>query len=284
MQARRHRDQVDEMGHRSSPTGSALIGAAQGGDSTAFDELVAPHRDRLRLHCYRMLGSFHDAEDAVQETLLRAWLNIGRFEERSAFGTWLYRIATNTCLNLIRKRPRIVVPGETVSGRRPPAADVAWLEPYPDVHLPAPSADEPEARIEAREATRLAFIATMQLLPARQRAVLILRDVLAWSAAEVADALGTSVPAVNSALQRARARMAEHAHTDASARRADALAEATEVAVDAFVRHWEAGDIDGLVRLLTADAVLAMPPVPAWFAGPDEYRGVPGIGAQRGQS
>ena len=192
------------------PTESELIHAAAGGDRGAFDELAAPHREWVRLHCYRMLGSFHDAEDAVQETLVKAWRNLGRFEGRSLFGTWLHRIATTTCLNLVRRRPRIVVPDEYADRHRPAAADVAWLEPYPNIHLPVPSDEDPQARIEAKEATRLAFVATMQLLPARQRAVLLLRDVLKWRAAEVAEALDTTVPAVHSALQRARARLAEH--------------------------------------------------------------------------
>lgn len=154
---------------------------------------------------------------------------------------------------------------EGFTGRHPAAAEVPWLEPYPDVHLPAPSSEEPEARIEAKEATRLAFVATMQLLPARQRAVLLLRDVLAWSAAEVAEALDTTVPAVNSALQRARSRLAEHRTWD------DATAE-VEATVDEFIRMWEACDVDGIAGLLTDDASLAMPPTPAWFLGPAEIR------------
>lgn len=242
---------------------SDLVCAARLGDHAAFGALVAAHRDRLRLHCYRMLGSFHDADDAVQETLIKAWRNIATFGQDSAFGTWLHRIGTNTCLNMIRKRPRIVVPEEFTDRHRPLFVEVPWLEPYPDVHLPAPSSEEPEARIEAREATRLAFVATMQLLPARQRAVLLLRDVLVWSAAEVAEALDTTVPAVNSALQRARARLAEHRIWD------QATTEA-EQTIDEFVRLWEACDIDGIVRLLTDDASLSMPPTPAWFSGPAE--------------
>ena len=154
------------------PTETELIDAAAHGDRAAFDQLVAPHRDRVRLHCYRMLGSFHDGDDGVQETLVKAWLNLGRFEGRSLFGTWLHRIATTTCLNLVRRRPRIVVPDMFADRHRPAAADVAWLEPYPNIHLPAPTDEDPQARIEAKVATRLAFVATMQLLPARQRAVL----------------------------------------------------------------------------------------------------------------
>ena len=237
-----------------------LVRAAQRGDRSAFDELATLHRDRLRLHCYRMLGSYHDADDAVQDTFLKAWRSLGGFEGRSGIGTWLYRIATSTCLNTIKGRPRIVVPSHATLGTRPAAADVAWLEPYPDAQLPAPANDEPEARIVAKEATRLAFVAAVQLLPPCQRAVLLLRDVLMWSAAEVADALSTTVPAVNSALQRARARLGEP-------RGVEAASSEVEATVDKFVLRWEALDIEGIVALLTEDAVMAMPPDPAWFCG-----------------
>jgi RNA polymerase sigma-70 factor (TIGR02960 family) len=242
---------------------SELVRAAQTGDHAAFTQLASPHYDGIRVHCYRMLGSFHDAEDAVQESLVKAWRKIGQFEGRSLFGTWLHSIATTTCLNLIRRRPRVVVPSDFTDGPRPPAADVPWLEPYPDIHLPAPSGEQPDARIEAKEATRLAFVATMQLLPARQRAVLLLRDVLMFTSGEVAEVLDTTTAAVNSALQRARARLAEHRTWE------DTTAE-VEATVDEFVRLWEACDIDGLVGLLTDDAHLAMPPIPAWFLGPQE--------------
>jgi RNA polymerase sigma-70 factor (ECF subfamily) len=240
-----------------------LVRAAKGGDRSAFDELATLHRDRLRLHCYRMLGSFHDAEDAVQDALLKAWRSLSRFEGRSGVGTWLHRIATTTCLNMIRGRPRVVVPARISSGSRPAAADVSWLEPYPDIQLPAPSADEPEARILAQEATRLAFVEAVQLLPGRQRAVLLLRDVLMWSAAEVAEALDTTVPAVNSALQRARARLAEPSTSTIAPAEVDVI-------VEEFVRRWGALDIEGIVAMLTDDAVMAMPPAPAWFLGPSE--------------
>jgi RNA polymerase sigma-70 factor (ECF subfamily) len=241
-----------------------LVAKAQLGDHTAFNELAGWHRQRTLLHCYRMLGSFHDAEDALQETLIKAWRNINRYEGRSSFATWLHRIATNTALNMIRKRPRVVLPeGFSGGGARPITADIAWLEPYPDIHLPAPLSDQPDIRIEAKEATRLAFVATLQLLPARQRAVLLLIDVLGWSAAEVADAINTTTTAVNSALQRARRRLAEHKNWDETT-------EMVEAAVDEFIKLWEAEDIDAIVRLLTSDATLAMPPTPAWFLGPDE--------------
>ncbi len=245
---------------------ATLVREAQRRDRSAFDELATLHRDRLRLHCYRMLGSHHDADDAVQDTFLRAWRSLGGFEERSGIGTWLYRIATNTCLNMIRNRPRVVVPTHVTLGARPAAADVAWLEPYPDAQMPAPVEDQPEARIVAKEATRLAFVAAVQLLPPRQRAVLLLRDVLMWSAAEVADALGTTVPAVNSALQRARSRLGEP-------RDVDAYSADVEAIVDKFVLRWEALDIEGIVALLTEDAVMAMPPDPAWYFGRSEIGG-----------
>lgn len=246
-------------------TDAALVHAAEHGDENAFAALTERHVDRIRLHCYRMLGSLHDADDAVQETLIKAWRHLGRFEQRSAFGTWLYQIATRTCLNMLRKRARVVVPVGATDRPRPPAADVPWLEPYPDVLLPAPSHEEPEARFDMKESTRLAFVAAIQLLPIRQRAVLLLRDVLGWTTAEVADALETTEAAVNSALQRARRRLAEQ-------RTWDEATPAVEQAIDTWMQLWEACDVEGLARLLTADASLAMPPTPVCFRGPAEIR------------
>lgn len=241
---------------------SDLVASAKVGDEAAFATLVGLHRDRIRLHCYRMLGSFHDAEDATQEALVKAWRSIGGFEERSSFGTWLLRIATTTCLNMLRGRPRVVVPHDFSDRHRPASTDIPWLEPYPDALNPREDED-PAARFEAKEATRLAFVATLQLLPARQRAVLILRDVLAWNTAEVAAALDTTTAAINSALQRARARLEEH-------RTWDATTPEIESVVDEWMRHWEAGDVAGLSSLLTRDARLAMPPERMWFLGPVE--------------
>jgi RNA polymerase sigma-70 factor (ECF subfamily) len=262
---------VVDIDNAEAPTAQRrLVRAAREGDADAFDTLTRPHVEGLRLHCYRMLGSFHDAEDALQETLLRAWLNIARFEERSKVSTWLHRIATNLCLNVIRARPRLVVPTGSSLHDRPPMADVPWLEPYPDRYLQTPDAEGPEARVEATEATRLAFVAMLQLLPPRQRAVLVLRDVLAWSASEVATVLDASVPAVNSLLQRARSRMADYVGSGHDQRDLRAPSMDEQATIDAWVRHWEAADIEGLIRLLTDDAVLAMPPTPAWFAGPAE--------------
>ena len=191
----------------SSMAKDSVVVAAQAGDEAAFAALVEPHRRELQVHCYRMLGSLEDAEDAVQETFLRAWRNRTSFE-RSSFRAWLYRIATNTCLDALDRRPRRAAQHDET----PPLAEVPWLRPYPDELLEgvASSDDQPEAEVVARETIELAFIAAIQLLPPKQRAVLISRDVLGWSAAECAALLDMSVAAANSALQRARATMQRH--------------------------------------------------------------------------
>jgi RNA polymerase sigma-70 factor, ECF subfamily len=250
-----------------------LVDRAVAGDRLAFERLAAAHRAELHVHCYRMLGSLHDADDMVQETLLRAWRALGTLERRGSVRAWLYKIATNTCLNELRRRPRVVVPAGYQAGgpgAPPPAAEVPWLEPYPDRLLAAEHiAPDPGDEATRRMTTSLAFLTAVQLLPARQRAVLILRDVLAFSAAEVADLLETTPPAVDSALQRARRRI------DAAARTQPPLGTDAPPApeegrlVERFVAAWERADIDGLVALLAHDAVLAMPPIPAWFRGRD---------------
>jgi len=253
---------------------AALIDASRRGDEDAFRDLVQPLSREVHLLCYRLLGSFQDAEDALQETLLKAWRGIAGFDGRSAFRTWLQRIATNTCLDLLRSRKRRVLPqdvAEPIVGPRThpsqwgdAALDVPWLEPYPDALLP-------ESVVVRRETISLAFIRALQLLPPRQRAVLVLRDVLDWPAAEVAATLGTSVAAVNSALQRARA-------TAAAARaEAPALSESRLEAAHAriareFVRVWEQGDLEGLLALLTHDAIQTMAPWLAWFRGTEALR------------
>src|SRR3712207_5476369 len=188
-----------------------LLDAARSGDEDAFARLIEPFRPELHAHCYRMLGSVHDAEDALQDALLRAWRGIGRFEGRSSVRSWLYKIATNTCLSAIERRPRRVLPvayapaADPHGGPGEPVIENVWVEPYPDdgVGL-ADGYAAPDARYEQREAVELAFVAALQLLPPNQRAVLILREVLGFSAAEVAEAVETSVASVNSALQRAR--------------------------------------------------------------------------------
>jgi RNA polymerase sigma-70 factor (TIGR02960 family) len=251
-----------------------LVSTARAGDEEAFRRLAAPYLRELHVHCYRMLGSFHDAEDALQETLLRAWRGLQGFEGRSSPRVWLYRIATNACLTALerRTRHRPAPPPElgAGSGGRPPSplAEAAWLEPYPDALLDEVphEAVDPQARYDLRESVALAFVAALQLLPVRQRSALLLRDVLGWSAAEIADALGTSVAAVNSALQRARSTLDGKLAGPASWL---APPDATEQAlVRRFLDAWESADIEGLAALFTEDAVLAMPPVPVWYAGP----------------
>jgi RNA polymerase sigma-70 factor (ECF subfamily) len=238
----------------------ALVAAARAGDEDAFRSLCSPYARELHVHCYRMLGSVHDAEDALQETLLRAWRYLTSFEGRSSFRAWLYRVATNVCLTSAARRPTL-----------PRAApDEVVLSPYPDALLEELPSDvaSPAARYDLRESVQLAFLTAIQILPPRQRAVLILRDVLGWTAREVADLLEASTASVNSALQRARAtldqRRAEGRLEQASA---GAPAEADRSLLRRYVEAWEAVDIEGLVALLREDAVMTMPPSPAVFEG-----------------
>jgi RNA polymerase sigma-70 factor (ECF subfamily) len=220
---------------------------ASAGDEQAFVELTAPLRRRLHTHCYRMLGSVHDADDALQETMLRAWRGIGRVEPGSQLSSWLYRIATNVCLRMIEQR-----------GRRAAVAVDAFLQPYPDALL-EPRA--PETEVERREAIGLAFVAAVQLLPPRQRAVLVLRDVLGWTATETAELLGTSVAAANSALQRARDRVERERREGTLARPHRPAGERGEAELmRRFVEAWEAVDIEALTALLAGDALMTMPP------------------------
>jgi RNA polymerase sigma-70 factor (ECF subfamily) len=245
-----------------------LLAAARAGDDDAFSRLVAPHSRALHLHCYRMLGSLHDAEDALQETLVRAWRNLAQFGERSSFGRWLYRIATNVCLTTLARRKPLSVPGPLPPA--PEADDQILLNPYPDVLLAELPSTEPEpaARYDTRESVQLAFVAAVQLLPARQRAALLLCDVLGWSADETADLLETTRAAVNSALQRARATLERRRAEGrlALGRAAPAEGVAAEL-VGRFVEAWEAVDIPRLVALLRDDAVMTMPPAPLLYRG-----------------
>ncbi|WP_277681643.1 sigma-70 family RNA polymerase sigma factor [Saccharomonospora azurea] len=234
-----------------------------------FAQLVAPYRRELLAHCYRMLGSPHEAEDVLQETLLRAWRGYAGFEHRSSLRTWLHRIATTTCLNALKSRRRRPTPCGVDGTSSDPADDlvdggsVPWLQPMPDTLVDL--RDDPGAVVSARESIRLAFVAALQYLPPRQRAVLLLRDVLAWSAAEVAETLDTTTAAVNSLLQRARTTL------DRRTWRSDTLTEPTAAAqralLDRYVAAFERKDIDRLVELFTADIVWEMPPYVSWYRG-----------------
>jgi len=251
-----------------------LIGRARSGDGEAFGELIGPYRRELQVHCYRILGSAQDAEDAMQETLLAAWQGLDGFQGRASVRTWLYRVATSRCLNALRsarRRPAVAWP---LPGVEPPApsrlGEVPWLEPYPDLLLEglADTAPGPETRYEAREAISLAFVAALQLLPPRQRAVLILRDVLGFRASEVAGMLDTTEESVTSALKRARAATARRHAPSATQEPPPPPDSASEKELIArLTRAYETGDIDDVVALLTDDVLLAMPPVPLEYQG-----------------
>ena len=253
-----------------------LITRARAGDGDAFRELIQPYRRELEVHCYRMLGSFQDAEDALQDTLLAAWQGLEGFEGRASVRTWLYRIATNRCLDALRAASRRPAKEWDIPGVEPPEptrlGEIPWLEPYPDallegaINVPL----GPEARYEQTEAISLAFVTALQILPARQRAVLILREVLGYHANEVAEMLDSTVESVNSALKRARVTLqrrlpptGEHDPPPAP----DSPAE--QALVEKFVRAYESGDVYGLVTLLTADVAVSMPPVPLEWQGRD---------------
>jgi len=253
---------------------TTVLARARAGDGDAFRELTGPYRGELQLHCYRILGSVQDAEDMVQETLLAAWRGLDRFEERASMRTWLYKIATNRCLNALRdtgRRPQRA--GESWPGGAAPEpsrrAEPLWLEPYPDTlvdDLPD-TAPGPEARYEAREALALAFMAGLQRLPPRQRAVLVLRDVLGYPAAQAAEMLEASEVSANSALQRARATLSAQLPAASRDRAPAARSPRERELVGRFVDAFEAADVGKLVDLLTADAWLTMPPEPLEYQG-----------------
>jgi RNA polymerase sigma-70 factor (ECF subfamily) len=239
--------------------------------SDEFPALADQYRRELMAHCYRMTGSVFDAEDLVQETYVRAWRAYEAFEGRSSVRTWLYRIATNVCLTALEGKGRrplptgLGAPGATAGDPLVEAGEVAWLEPVPDVLVDATGALDPATVVGNRDTIRLAFVAALQHLPARQRAVLVLRDVLRWKASEVAEALGTTVAAVNSALQRAHAQLAEKAPTEATV--TDDLDEDQRAMLDRYVEAFWNKDVDALVTMLARDAVWEMPPFTGWYQG-----------------
>lgn len=242
-----------------------LMSKARAGDGDAFRTLTEPYRTELQVHCYRMLGSLQDAEDALQDTLLAAWQGIGGFQERASIRTWLYRIATNRCLNARRAISRRPAQQWSMPNVEPPEptrlGEIVWLQPYPDALLEDVAAD-PQARYERNESISLAFITALQTLPPRQIAALVLRDVLGFRSAEVADMLDATVDSVNSALKRARATLQQRPPATPSPGAEDAV-------VTRFVRAWESADVDALVTLLTSDIFISMPPIPFEYEGVD---------------
>jgi RNA polymerase sigma-70 factor (ECF subfamily) len=265
-----------ERGSAQGRAGEArLVAAVRAGDEAAFAALTEPYRRQLQVHCYRILGSLEDAEDLVQETFIRAWRNRASFHGESLYRTWLYQIATNASLDALRRRRRRVLPPDLgpagdPRAELPDATDAPWLQPYPDRLLEPASPDEsePEALVVERETIELAFLVAIQALPPRQRAALILRDVLDWSAAATASLLETSVQAINSSLQRAHATMRTQLPPDR--RDWGQVAAATgdeQLLLQRYMEAHERADIGGLARLLRDDVRLSMPPMPVWFEG-----------------
>jgi RNA polymerase sigma-70 factor, ECF subfamily len=258
-----------------NPIETEQLAAARRGDSQKFSELTEPYRRELQVHCYRILGSLHEAEDMVQETMLKAWKRLDTYEGRASFRSWLYKIATNSCLDFLdQKKSRRLLPFDERSPSDPenpilpPTTEISWLEPFPDEWLGDRSTLSPEARYTGTESISLAFLAALQTLPPRQRAVLILRDVLDFSANETSEVLELTTSSVNSALHRARTTLSQRYprgwREDFGMPPTD---EKTQRLLDHFVQAWESADINGLVALLKADATLAMPPSPSWYQG-----------------
>jgi RNA polymerase sigma-70 factor (ECF subfamily) len=254
-----------------------LLAAARGGNEDTFRDLVEPHRKELHAHCYRMLGSVHDADDALQDALLRAWRGLAKFEGRSSLRSWLYRITTNACLDVISRRPQRMLPVDREPAANPEDGlgdaliESVWVEPYADERLGLEDGfAAPEARYEQRESVELAFIVALQHLPATQRAALILRDVLGFSAREVAETLETTVPSVNGTLRRARKAVAERLPDQSQQATLRALGdERLRKVAERYIDAWERGDVDAILAMLAEDATFTMPPLPTWYQGRD---------------
>jgi RNA polymerase sigma-70 factor (ECF subfamily) len=268
-----------------------LLAAARRGDEDAFRRLVEPRRHELQAHCYRMLGSLHDAEDALQDALLRAWRGLPRFDGRAPIRAWLYKIATNASLDAIARRPKRVLPidygppANPYDGPGEPLIESAWVEPYPDEGLGLGDGyAAPEARYELRESVELAFVAGLQHLAPNQRAVLILREVLGFSALEVAESLDTTVASVNSALQRARKTVDERLPEQSQQATLRALGDQRlREIVDGYMDAMQRGDIDAVVAMLAQDAAWSMPPLASWYRGHEPLRGFLSVGPLSGQ-
>jgi RNA polymerase sigma-70 factor (ECF subfamily) len=269
-------NQASENIFTSNPVEARQLAAARRGSSREFSELAEPYRRELQVHCYRILGSLHDAEDMVQETMLRAWKRLDTYEGRASFRAWLYKIATNVCLDLLDQRRRrakrllpnyLFSPADPHKPVEPPATEILWLEPLPDEWLADPSAANPETRYSTHESISLAFLIALQILPPRQRAALILKDVLDWPASDIADLLDTTTSSVNSALHRARVTLAKNYQGQKPQSIVDGSDEQTRKTLEKYVHAWQTADVNGLVALLKKDATLSMPPSPSWYAG-----------------
>jgi RNA polymerase sigma-70 factor (ECF subfamily) len=259
------------------------LGAARNGDALhaqQFSELTEPYRRELQVHCYRILGSVHEAEDMVQETMLKAWKRLDTYEGRASFRAWLYKIATNTCLDYLDQQrskrflPMHLMPASDPDQQiLPPASEMNWLEPFPDEWLNDKTTASPEVRYTDSETVSISFLTALQVLPPRQRAVLILRDVLDFSANETADVLEITVSSANSALHRARTTLAERYRGRELERSVTSSTdERIQSLLHQFVHAWETADVEGLVALLKEDAILAMPPSPSWYQGRESSR------------
>ncbi len=263
---------------RSAAGEAELLSAAQAGDEAAFGRLIERHRGELHAHCYRMLGSVHDAEDALQEAQLRAWRGLSKFAGRSSLRSWLYKIATNACLDAISRRPKRVLPvdygppADPHGGPGEPLVESTWVEPYADEAMGIEDGHyAPDARYEQRESVELAFVAALQHLPANQRAALILREVLGFSAKEAAAMLDTSTASINSALRRARAAVEERTPEQSQQETLRALGDdGVRETVEAYVDAWLREDVEAVVSMLTEDAAFTMPPLQTWFRGREE--------------